>query len=183
MFWYSGLARICSRVSASGAWRRMRSSQLCLVSSIAAHSSPLGVAAAPVNASSGMRTSSFPIPFRPERVGQPARRVDREHQHPAALLDRRRRRQRGRRGRLAHAAGPAGDDDLLGREQLGDGLGGCGPRRASQPELLAERRAPPGVSCAARSCARTGRAGGAPAGPRAARPEPLRGGPTGCGAA
>ncbi len=65
MFWYSGLARICSRVSASGACVRMRSSQLCLVSSIAAHSSPLGWAAAPVNTSSGMRTSSFPIPFRP----------------------------------------------------------------------------------------------------------------------
>ncbi len=65
MFWYSGLARIFSRVSSSGAWARMRSSQLCLVSSIAAHSSPLGWAAAPANTSSGMRTSSLPIPLRP----------------------------------------------------------------------------------------------------------------------
>ena len=63
-----------------------------------------------------------PDPLEAECVGQPARGVDGEHQHPAALLDHRRGRQRRRRGRLAHAAGPAGDDDVLRRQQLSDGL-------------------------------------------------------------
>ena len=43
MFWYSGLASTASRTLASGAWRRISSSQPALVSSIAAHSSPRGV--------------------------------------------------------------------------------------------------------------------------------------------
>ena len=74
-----------------------------------------------------------PDPLQPQRVGQPARRVDREHQHPAALLDHRRGRQRRRRRGLAHAAGPAGDDDVLGGEQLAHGLGRRGRGRGHSP--------------------------------------------------
>ena len=44
---------------------RTRSSQLCLVSSMAAHSSPRGVTPACLNTSSEMRTSWLPIPFSP----------------------------------------------------------------------------------------------------------------------
>ena len=123
MFWYSGLARICSRVSASGAWRRMRSSQLCLVSSMAAHSSPLGWAAAPANTSSGMRTSSFPIPLSPSasasrRAGstvstrtRPPCSTTAVAASDAAVVV------------LPTPPGPAGDDDVLGVEQLSDRLG------------------------------------------------------------
>src|SRR5579864_1067698 len=60
MFWYSGLWRIRSAVPASGAWRRMRLSHDCLVSSIAAHSSPLGFTPASANASSGTRAATLP---------------------------------------------------------------------------------------------------------------------------
>src|SRR5580698_1462397 len=42
MFWYSGLSRILRAVALSGAWRETRRSQLLLVSSISAHSSPRG---------------------------------------------------------------------------------------------------------------------------------------------
>ena len=47
-------------MAASGAWRRTRSSQLCFVSSIAAHSSPRGSTPASANASGGTCVSTLP---------------------------------------------------------------------------------------------------------------------------
>src|ERR1700722_1374511 len=70
MFWYRGLARISSLVCGSGACRRIRSSQDCLVSSMAAHSSPRGLSPAARNASSGTRRSVLPIPSRPNALAR-----------------------------------------------------------------------------------------------------------------
>lgn len=56
---------MASRVAASGAWLRTRSSQLSLVSNMAAHSSPVGRMPTEVNASSGTRTSTLPKRSRP----------------------------------------------------------------------------------------------------------------------
>ena len=70
MFVYSGLARMASRVRASGAWRRTRSSQLCLVSSMATHSSPRGRTPAAVNASGGTWVSTFPTASRPRALAR-----------------------------------------------------------------------------------------------------------------
>src|SRR5918995_779614 len=60
MLSYSGFARIASRVAGSGAWVRTSSSHDCLVSSIAAHSSPRGRAPASVNSSVGTCVSTLP---------------------------------------------------------------------------------------------------------------------------
>ena len=65
MFWYSGLSRIRRAVAASGAWRRTRPSHACLVSSIAAHSSPRGATPASWNAASGTRVAALPRPSSP----------------------------------------------------------------------------------------------------------------------
>ena len=54
----------------------------------------------------------------PEGVGQTARRVDGEHEHPAAEASGSGRRQRRRDGGLPDPTRAAGDGDLLGREQL-----------------------------------------------------------------
>ena len=116
-FWYSGLARIASRVLASGAWRRMRSSQLCFVSSIAAHSSPRGSTPAAANAVGRHPGLDVAEPLDAEGVGEPLGRVDGEDEHLAAEVGRRHRRRRRRRRRLADAARAAVDDDLLGRER------------------------------------------------------------------
>ncbi len=98
----------------------MRSSQLCLVSSMAAHSSPRGGPPPPVNTSSGMRTSSLPIPFSPSasasrRAGSTVSTSTR----PPVLAPRPWRRA-PRRWSSCPPPRPAGDDDLLGREQLPD---------------------------------------------------------------
>ena len=87
MFWYSGLPSTASRTSASGAWRRMRSSQPALVSSIAAHSSPRGVDAGGVERRRRHLRGDVAEGADAERVGEAPGRVDGEHEHPAALLD------------------------------------------------------------------------------------------------
>src|SRR4029453_13070983 len=60
MFSYSGLARMASRVRASGAWLRTSSSHDCLVSSMAAHSSPRGSIPASGNRAGGTWVSTLP---------------------------------------------------------------------------------------------------------------------------
>ena len=55
-------------MAASGAWRRTRSSQLCLVSSIAAHSSPRGSTPASTKASRGTCVSTLPNVSRPSAL-------------------------------------------------------------------------------------------------------------------
>ncbi len=52
-----------------------------------------------------------------ERVGQPLRGVDGEHEHLAAEPGRRGERGRGRHRRLAHAAGAAEHHDLAGGQR------------------------------------------------------------------
>ena len=61
----AGWPGLAWRVSASGACRAIRSSQLCLVSSMAAHSSPRGLTPAALNTSSATRTSALPMPLSP----------------------------------------------------------------------------------------------------------------------
>src|SRR4051812_40120278 len=68
MFWYSGFDRIFAAVAASGACRFTRLSHDCLVSSIAAHSSPRGVTPASSNADSGTCFSTLPNPSRPSAL-------------------------------------------------------------------------------------------------------------------
>src|SRR5439155_23256008 len=66
----------------------------------------------------------FPAPQRlePERGGEPARRVDGEHDG-APPLERAPQRERGGDGRLADAAAAGGGDDLVPRDEIGDGRG------------------------------------------------------------
>ena len=130
----------------------MRSSQLCLVSSIAAHSSPLGWAAAPVNTSSGMRTSSFPMPLSPSasasrRAGSTVSTSTRPPSSTTAVA--------------ASAAavvvlptppGPHAMTMSLAASSWPTVLTTGGPV-ALTARAPRRARAPPGVSCAPRSCA------------------------------
>src|ERR671910_2117613 len=68
MFSYSGLARMASRVAASGAWLRTSSSHDCLVSSIAAHSSPRGSTPAFANRAPSTCVSTLPKRSRPRAL-------------------------------------------------------------------------------------------------------------------
>ena len=69
---------------ASGAWWRMRASHDSLVSSMAAHSSPLGPQARGTEGLVGDAVLDVADAVEPERVGQPLGRVDGEHQHLGA---------------------------------------------------------------------------------------------------
>ena len=112
----------------------------CLVSSMAAHSSPRGSTPAAANASAGTGVSTLPNCSRPRAVA--SRRagstvststlppeVRRPPSRPSAAAV----------GGLADAARAAGDDDLLGRQQLLDRAGRLGLAAGhSVAELLAE---------------------------------------------
>ena len=85
-----------------------------------------------------------PDPLQPQRVGQPTGRVDRQHQDAAALFDHGGGGQRGGRRGLAHPSGSAGDDDVLGRQQVPHRLGrrrtGRGHSPSSSPSAWATWR-------------------------------------------
>ena len=88
------------------------------MSSMAAHSSPRGFSPAAANASGRTRRSSLPMPSSPSasasrRAGSTVSTSTR----PPRCSGGHRRQRRRRRG-LAHPARPAGDHDLLGRQQL-----------------------------------------------------------------
>jgi hypothetical protein len=77
-----------------------------------------------------------------ERVGEALGRVDREHEHPPAVMQRGHRRDRRGHRRLADPAGAAGDRDLLGRDQLVQGAAaGLGRARAHRPSSSASHDA------------------------------------------
>ena len=82
-----------------------------------------------------------PDPLQTQCVGQAARRVDGEHQDSPALLHHRRGRQCGGGRRLAHAAGAAGDHDVLGRQQLPHRLGRRMAHRVHRPSSSPSARA------------------------------------------
>ena len=85
---------------------------------MAAHSSPRGsTPCVRERARAATRRLDVAELLEPERVGQPPRRVDGEHEHPAAEMDGGHRRRGRGGGGLADAARAAGDDDLLGRQQ------------------------------------------------------------------
>ena len=109
---------MASRVFASGAWRATRSSHDCLVSSMAAHSSPRGSTPAAANASPATCVSTLPNCLQSERVGQPPGGVDGEHQDLATEVGGGHGRGRGGGRGLADPTRPAVDHDLLGRQQL-----------------------------------------------------------------
>ena len=156
MLRYSGFDRISSRVRSSGACSRMRESQDSLVSSIAAHSSPLGFTPGGEEGLVGHAPLGVADPFEPQGVGQSAGGVDGEHEHLAAEMRGGHGRSRGRGRRLAHPPGPARHHDLLRRQEAVErrpARVGLARDRAwpSGGQLLAEGHAPPGGACAARA--------------------------------
>ena len=111
--------RMRSRVSSSGAWRSIRSSNVRLASSIIAHSSPFISIPCSANRSGSTRHLLVAELAQAERVREPLRRVDREHGDLLAG-GRRSHRDRRRGGRLADAARAGADADPLALEQVAD---------------------------------------------------------------
>ena len=156
MLRYSGFARISSRVRASGACSRIEVvPRLLGVEHGRAELAP-GLHPGGDEGLVGDAPLGVPDAFEPERVGQTAGRVDGEHEHLAAETRRGHGGGGGRRRGLAHAAGAAGHDDLLGGQQAVERSAALawrrrGRARPSGTQLLAERDAPPGGWCAARA--------------------------------
>src|ERR1700709_1270103 len=155
-----GFSRTRSRDSSSGAWRATRSSNVAFGSSIIAHSSPfISTPCCSKSFGSTRRGGLAAPPSRtPEGVGQPFRRIDRQHADlHSAFGQPGRDRRRG--GRLADPAGARADDDLLALEGVGE-AGALG----APPRPFGRRRAPAGAAAGEALLARGGVGGAGPLG-------------------
>ena len=143
----------------SGACRCTRSSQLCRVSSIAAHSSPRGFTSAAANAAAGTRVSTLPKPSRPSALARRRAGSTVSTEHAPAVTG------RGHGAPSAAAVvvlptppGAAAHHDLLRREQLLDRAHATACCPPSVAQLRGQRGRRPCGSPAYRGCAGTGRA-------------------------